>query len=236
MKKLFLSLFIFVTTLSSAQNYSGYDFVIVPDRFDFLVERNEYNLNELAKFLIAKKGPASYFQSEDKPIEYSLDFCNSLIMNVTKEKAFLNTKLKVSLQDCNGNIIAESTGSSKEKDNRVAYNYALREAFDLLYLPPKEPAEKKLKPISDNATTEKPDEPKDPAYLYAEKTPQGYKLYDSEKNEKYTLFKTSKNDQFIVSDSEINGALYKSKNETHEWILEYLKGEQVVTKTLKIKF
>ncbi len=234
MKKLFISFFVFIAMFSSAQNYSGYDFVIVPDRFDFLLERNEYNLNELAKFLIEKKGPKAYFQSEDKPIEYSLDFCNSLMMYVTKENSFLSTKLKITLKDCNGNTIAESVGLSREKDKRVACNYALRDAFDLLYLPPKKDTEKLLQTSDD--TTARSDEPKDPAYLYAEKTAQGFKLFDSEKNEKYTLFKTSKGDQFMISNDEINGALYKSKNDNHEWILEYLKDEKVISETLKIRF
>lgn len=229
MKKLFVSIFVSIVTFSSAQNYSGYEFVIVPDRFDFLSERNEYNLNELAKFLIAQKGPKSFFESEDKPVEYSLDFCNSLNMSITKEKAFLNTKLKITLKDCKGNIITESIGSSREKDFRVAYNYALRDAFDLLHLPPKKITENTFE------LTEKADKIKDPSFLYAVKTAQGYKLFDSEENEKYTIFKTSKSDQFIISNEEINGALYKSKDNLL-WTLEYLKDDKVVTETLKIKF
>lgn len=235
MKKLVLSFLVLTTTLLSAQNNNGYDFVIVPDKFDFLNERNEYNLNELAKFLIAKKGVTALLQSEEKPIEYTLDFCNSLTMNVTKESAFLNTKLKITLQDCRGDIVAQSIGSSKEKNNRVAYNYALRNAFELLHIPPRKIAEEKISTISDN-TSVKSDEPKDPAFLYATQTKQGYKLFDSEENEKYTLFKTSKNDQFIISNDEINGALYKAKNDAYEWTLEYLKDEEVITETLKIRF
>lgn len=227
MKKLFVSLFVCIVSISSAQNYSGYDFVIVPDKFDFLSERNQYNLNELSKFLIAKKGPVALFQSEDKPAEYTLDFCNSLMMNVTKESAFLATKLKITLQDCKGNIIAESTGLSREKDHRVAYNYALRDAFDLLFLTPKKIERQQILNT---------DESKDPAYLYAEKTATGYKLYDIEKNEKYTLFKTSKNDNFIITSDEIHGALYKSKGDTYEWTLEYLKDDVVISETLKIRF
>lgn len=235
MKRLFFIFPFFLSTLLFAQNKSEYDFVIVPDKFDFLSEKNQYNLNELAKFLIAKKGPIAYFESEEKPIEYSLDFCNSLNMYITKEKSFLNTKLKISLHDCKGNIIAESIGSSREKDFRVAYNYALRDAFDLLYLPPKNIVKKNLGTDSDNNKTQKTIEAKDPTFLYATKTSQGYKLHDSEENEKYILFTTSRNDQFIISNDEINGALYK-KGDNLEWTLEYLKDNKVVIEILKIKF
>lgn len=235
MKKLSLFLVVlFITNFLSAQHYSGYDFVIVPEKFDFLYEKNLYNLNELSKFLMNKKGMTALFESEDKPIEFHLNECNVLRLNVTKEKTFLNTKLKITLRDCKGNVIAESTGTSKEKEHRVAYNYALREAFDLLYIPSKEVIQKKLN-ITSETTSESSDQIKDPSYLYAKKTAQGYKLYDIEDNEKYTLFKTSKPDQFIISNDLINGALYKAKS-SNEWILEYLKDEQVITETLKIVF
>lgn len=232
MKKTVLFLVLFLSTFLSAQHYSGYEFVVTPEKFDFLSERNQYNLNELTKFLMNKKGITTLLETEEKPIEYRLNECGILRLNVTKENSFLNTKLKITLRDCKGNIIAESTGASKEKDYRVAYNYALREAFDLLYLPPKE-ANQQL--LQTNTTEENPDQPKDPSYLYVKKTAQGYKLYDSEENEKYTLFKTSKADQFIISNNHISGALYKAKNKD-EWTLEYLKDEQVITETLKISF
>jgi len=145
-------------------------------------------------------------------------------MDVTKERFFLGTKLKITLKDCNGDIITQSEGRSKEKLHRVAYNYALREAFDLLYIPAKKIEEK----------TRESNQPKDPSFLYAVKNDRGYILYDSEENEKYTLFKTSKNDQFIISNQEIQGALYKSKD--NNWTLEYLKEEEIVSEILKIKF
>jgi len=224
MKKLVLFFFVFIGTVSYAQNDSGYDFVVLSDKFDFLSEINQYNLNELAKFLIAKKGFSAYFQTEDKPIEYNIDPCKVLKMEVTKERIFLGTKLKITLKDCNGDIITQSEGTSKEKLHKTAYNYALRQAFDLLYVPAKK--------IEENI--KKSNDPKDPSFLYAVKNDRGYILYDSQENEKYILFKTSKNDQFIISNQEIQGALYKSKN--NNWTLEYLKDEEIVSEILKIKF
>jgi len=224
MKKLVLSLLVFGGIISFAQNNSGYDFVVLSDKFDFLSETNQYNLNELAKFLIAKKGFSAYFYTENKPIEYNFDPCKILKMNITKEKFFLGTKIKITLKDCNETIIAQSEGISKEKLHKTAYNYALREAFDVLYIPAK-----KI-----DTTIQKSNEPKDSSFLYAVKTERGYILYDSEENEKYILFKTSKSDQFIVSNQKIQGALYKSKD--NQWTLEYLKDEEIVSEILKIKF
>jgi len=224
MKKLILFFLIFIGIVSYAQNSNGYDFVVLSDRFDFLSETNQYNLNELAKFLIAKKGVQAYFYTENKPIEYHFDPCKVLKMDITKERTFLGTKIKIVLTDCNEVIVAQSEGTSKEKLHKTAYNYALREAFDLLYI-----SEKRME-----KNIQKSNEPKDPSFLYAVKTERGYILYDSEEIEKYTLFKTAKNDQFIVSCQEKQGALYKSKN--NEWTLEYLKDGEIISEILKIKF
>jgi len=66
MKKIILFWFIFIGIVSYTQNDSGYDFVVLSDKFDFLSETNQHNLNELSKFLIAKKGFSAYFHFTPK--------------------------------------------------------------------------------------------------------------------------------------------------------------------------
>ncbi|HUH51087.1 MAG TPA: hypothetical protein VLZ11_03215 [Flavobacterium sp.] len=227
MNKYLLFFTFFISSMLSVEAQGKYEYVIVPGNMSFLNEPNQYNLNELAKFLTHKKNVIAYFDSEIKPLEFNIaDPCDILYMDITKENAFLNTKLKITLTDCNKEIIAESFGTSKEKEHRVAYNYAIREAFDLLHIPAK---------IAKKINAEIVEDTSDPTFLYAQKTGQGFLLLDSEQNEVYKLFKTSKADQFIISNKEINGALYKSKT-PNEWVLEYLKQDTIVTDTLKIRF
>lgn len=232
MKKLVLFVALFVATVVMAQNHTGYTFMLVPDKFDFLDEKDEYQLNSLAKYLLEKRGFKALFESDDKPIEYSLDECGVLKFNLTKEKTFIHTKVKITVKDCTGKVIAESYGSSKEKKYDRAYNMALREALDVLYIPERDNVAKKLL-TSDSQNTKTVVE-KTPEFLYAQPTAQGFKLLDYQDNEVYTLFKTSKPDQFIVSTKDINGALYKSGD---VWVLEYLTSDnKVVKESLKIKF
>ncbi|SRR5690606_15856124 len=230
MRKLLVILLIGTVWLAKAQNHTGYPFMVVPDKFDFLEEKDEYNMNSLAKFLLEKRGFATFFASDDKPMEYNLDECGVLKFNLTKEKTFINTKVKITITDCTGKVIAESYGTTKEKKYERAYNLAMREAFEVLYIPQREEVAKELL-ISE--TVEMVVE-KTPEFLYAQPTAQGYKLIDYQDNEVYTLFKTSKPDQFIISNKDINGALYKSGD---IWVLEYLsKDNQIIKESLKIKF
>ncbi len=227
MSKHLLYFSFFILSMLSVQAQDKYEYVIVPGNMSFLDEPNQYNLNELAKFLTNKKNVIAYFDSEMKPLEFNIaDPCDILYMDITKESKFLNTKLKITLTDCNKEIVAQSFGTSKEKEHRVAYNYAIRKAFDMLHIPAKTIQEISTVIVEDTS---------DPSFLYAQKTDQGFLLLDSQKNEVYKLFKTSKADQFIISNKDINGALYKSKN-PNQWILEYLKGDAIVTDTLKIRF
>lgn len=227
MSKHLLYFSFFILSILSVQAQDKYEYVIVPGNMSFLDEPNQYNLNELAKFLTNKKNVIAYFDSEMKPLEFNIaDPCDILYMDITKESTFLNTKLKITLTDCNKEIVAQSFGTSKEKEHRIAYNYAIRKAFDVLHIPAKT-----IQQIS----TVIVDDTSDPNILYAQKTDQGFLLLDSQKNEVYKLFKTSKADQFIISNKDINGALYKSEN-PNQWILEYLKGDAIVTDTLKIRF
>ncbi len=227
MTKYLLYFTFFISCMLSVQAQGKYEYVIVPGNMSFLDEPNQYNLNELAKFLTQKKDVIAYFDSEMKPLEFNIaDPCDVLYMDITKESAFLNTKLKITLTDCNKEIVAQSFGTSKQKEHRVAYNYAIREAFDMLHIPTKTIQEISTIIVKDTS---------DPNFLYAQKTEQGFLLLDSQKNETYKLFRTSKADQFIISNNAINGALYKSKT-PNEWILEYLKEDAIVTDTLKIRF
>lgn len=222
-----IHLFVFFLSITiQAQEGSSYKFVTLPTKFDFMKESNQYNLNELSKFLTNKKEVIAFFDTEEKSMDFNLaDPCDILKLNITKENAFLVIKLKITLTDCTGKVVAEGLGSSREKDFKVAYNYALRGAFDNLSIPQKTtnetPVAEKTSPTDDS--------------LIAQKTQTGYKLIDNQQTEKYTLYKTSRNDMFIVTNSKGNGVLYKNGT---TWTLEYFDNptSETLTTTLKIRF
>src|SRR5690606_28456487 len=138
MRKVILLLVFILSFAVKAQDGNSYKFVTLPTKFDFMKEQNQYNLNELSKFLTNKKGVITFFENEEKSIDYNLaDTCDILKLNITRENAFLVIKLKITLTDCKGEVISESVGSSREKEFKTAYNYAIREAFDKLVIPQK---------------------------------------------------------------------------------------------------
>ena len=132
MKNTILILVLFITGLSSvtSQNLNTYKYVVVPSKFDFLKEQNQYQLNDLTKFLFEKNNFQVIFEGAEMPQELAADNCVALYTSVQEERKIFNTALKVVLKDCTNKVIFETqVGSSRKKDYKTAYHEALREAF-----------------------------------------------------------------------------------------------------------
>ncbi|SDS05251.1 hypothetical protein [Christiangramia echinicola] len=131
MKKLLTTLFIFGGILmSSAQNINEYKYVLIPESFEFAGEVNEYQLNSLLKFLFEQEGYNTLMQSEQKPQDLNMNGCLGLKSNVKNNSGLFVTKLVVELKDCNGDVVFKSKeGRSREKEYKLAYHEALRDAF-----------------------------------------------------------------------------------------------------------
>lgn len=135
MKK-FFTLFLLISSLFlSAQNLNNYKYAIVPSRFDFLKEKNQFMINTYTKMFMQKYGFETYLDSEVLPDLLLKNNCNKVFVDVISTSTFFQTKLKVVLKDCKNNVLFTSQeGKSKEKDLNVSYNQALREAFNSLAL------------------------------------------------------------------------------------------------------
>ena len=129
MKHFFLTLAIIVTSsnVSLAQkSLSDYSFVVVPDKFEFLTKANQYQLNDMTKYYLAKNGFNTYYFSELP----SVDNCDGLWADVASIVGFTRTKIMVVLKDCKGNeVFRGETGTSKQKEYKKSYQDALRNAF-----------------------------------------------------------------------------------------------------------
>jgi len=130
------ALFIFslLTVAGHSQNtINSYKYVLVPRKFDFVSEEDEYQLNTTTKLLLEQKGFVVFWSTAKLPPALAANRCSALIAEVTRRKAFFATNLTVTLQDCSGNIIFKSKeGKSMEKEWFVAYDQALRDAFSSL--------------------------------------------------------------------------------------------------------
>lgn len=134
MKKLLVLFAIFFTVITYGQkSVNDYKYVIVPEKFEFAKEKNQYQLNALTKFLLEKYGFSTVMKSAEKPAELQSNNCLALEADVQNNSGLFVTKMVFQLKDCYGNVVyASEEGRSREKDYKKAYHEALRDAFTSL--------------------------------------------------------------------------------------------------------
>ncbi len=115
---------------SVGQNLNSYKYISVPEKFDFLKESNEYQMNELTKFLFEKYGFRVIMGNGSKALDLSINPCNFLQAAVIEDSGLFQTKLQVVLKNCEDQeVFVSKVGSSREKEFKKAYQEALRDAF-----------------------------------------------------------------------------------------------------------
>lgn len=134
-KKLLIIIIVFASSLSSLSVFSqnsvnDYKYVIVPNKYDFLKERDEYQLNSISHFLFEKYGFTALKENDIFPEDLRFNPCLALKSDVIHVPGSFQTKLRIELRDCKGEVIYLSDfGVSYDKMYAVAYNKALRNAF-----------------------------------------------------------------------------------------------------------
>ena len=130
MKKFFFLVALFVSSFGFSQAANNYKYAIVPSKFSFLKEADQYKLNTLTKMFMEKYGFITYFDTDILPKEVANENCNKVYVDVLSNGSLFTTKLTVLLKDCRNNIFFKSVeGKSPEKSYQKAYNHSLREAF-----------------------------------------------------------------------------------------------------------
>jgi len=117
----------------SQTSINSYKYILVPERYNFAKEDNQYGLNTTTKQLLTAKGFTAFLNNEQLPQEVASNKCNALRAEVVEKKSMFVTKLTLLLKDCQGNILFQTKeGRSREKDFPVAYDLALRDALTSL--------------------------------------------------------------------------------------------------------
>lgn len=111
---------------------NSYKYIIVPLEYDLLDDKDKYQINSLTKFLFNKYGYTAFLENDPLPKDLRLNKCLALKADLVKAKGqFLNTKVKINLIDCNDEVVITSkVGKTREKEYKIAYNLALRDAFE----------------------------------------------------------------------------------------------------------
>jgi len=245
MKASALFLFVLFTVAGYSQNtINSYKYVLVPERFDFSKDINQYGLNTTTKLLLGQKGFVAFVDNEALPPTLAANKCNALKAEVVQKKGIFVTNLTLILKDCQGNIIFKSKeGKSREKEYQVAYDEALKNAFlSLNDVPYKYDSTIAAQPQQATATPAVSSPAPVPASsatveitgtLYAQVTPNGYQLIDTTPKKILALLKTSMQDFFIVDAGPSNAVVFKKDG---EWLFEYYKDNKLVSQKLEIKF
>mgnify|MGYP001627881108 CR=1 FL=1 len=129
MKQLILCIAIlfFTQSITAQKNLSDYSYIVVPQQFEFQSKRDQYHINTLLRHLFNTNGFHAIYEVERGDLPY----CKGVFVTVEKLKAFLATKVVIKITDCNKQeLFVSKEGKSKEKDFKVAYHEAIREAFE----------------------------------------------------------------------------------------------------------
>ncbi len=132
MKKTIISLILvlgFVSISKAQSSLNDYKYVIVENQFHFQNEANEYDLNELTRFLFKKHGFKPILDSDVYPDDLKSNYCLALTSEVIAKGAFI-TKITIVLRDCNNNILFSCEAKTKEKEFKKVYNIGIRKAFE----------------------------------------------------------------------------------------------------------
>lgn len=124
----FFFVFLFgITSNTFGQDTNKYKYVLVPQEFEFLKHPNQYQVNALTAFLLEKYGFDALYEEK---IPANMGLCDVLKVNVHNDSSLFRSKLYITLENCNDEVVFTSkTGSSREKNYKKSYHEALREAF-----------------------------------------------------------------------------------------------------------
>jgi hypothetical protein len=226
---------------------SNFKYVLVPQKFDFFKDDDEYGLNTTTKSLLEQKGFVVFWSNGNLPQTLAANRCTALIAEVTQRKAIFSTNLTLLLKDCSGNIIFKSKeGKSREKEYNVAYDEALKDAFSSLNSVPYKydssitMQQAQIVSVTSTASPQVPVSAQHAVVdisgtLYAQVIPNGYQLIDTTPKKVLTLLKTSVQDCFLAETGAgaSNGIVFKKNG---EWFFEYYKEGTLVSQKLEIKF
>ena len=265
MKNIILVFFLIMSNLfvfGQEKKVNNYKFIVVPDQFDFLKQKDEYKTSSLTKFLLKKNGFTVVLNSEQYPIDLRDNPCSGLKALVLDKSSMFKIKVILELRDCNGKLLYTSEeGVSRLKEFKKGFQEAIRNAhasmIDIVYEPflletirkdkkeivtvnpvlVKEVKEVKLEvelPVINNREAAQVFPTNNIALDSA--------LYAQKKENGFQLVDLKPQVVFVILNTSVkdvfvikdkNGLLYK-KGEN--WIAEFYEGGEIVVKKYNIKF
>lgn len=238
MKRIILLLLMVFSNSVFSQSLNDYQYVIVPIRYDFMKNDNEYRLNTITKYNLEKMGFQAFYNDNNLPKEIASNSCDALKIDVVKSGSFIWTNLTIVFKDCQNNIVYQSeVGKSKEKDFTKSYTEALDMAFVSVYQQgySYSPSAKKstsnevvaTEAIVVGAITNSE------TALKAISISGGFNLVDKSEKVIYKLSSTGKSDFYIAQKDAQSGVVFQKES---EWFFEYNKDGKLISEKIEIQF
>ena len=240
-KNVFIILFSLALNLSFSQSVNEYKYALVPSKFSFLNEVDQYKLNTLTKLLMGKYGFVAFLDNEILPDEVLNNNCNKVYVDVVKSGGVFTTKLSIVLKDCKNNVLfTTAEGKSREKEFKIAYNEALRDAFKSFEILKYKYSPKDSLPVITNAENQKnqvvlknESMQENKKMLFAQPISNGFQLIDASPKVIIKIFKTSLPTTFLAIREQIQGVLIYKDN---QWVFEYYQNATLISELINVKF
>ncbi|AIN73407.1 hypothetical protein O8E88_001111 [Flavobacterium psychrophilum] len=255
MKKYF-SILVFALISSVTYSQSGlndYEMAIIPSKFEFQKEDNQYRISSTIKAFLKQKGFEAYVSTDVLP-EGFLDYnCNKIFVNVLEENTLFSTRIKIEFKNCKQLVLfTTDLGESREKELGKGYNQALLlalKSFDKArykfsgktYYD--EEAQEKIKSrdvhsISSEVTKITKSEK---GVTYEKVTKQDalvtsevfVKVVNQANQQELLLYKTSREGIYLCNQNGKNGVVF-AKDEV--WFFEYLENGKLISEKLDVNF
>ena len=221
----------------------------MPDRFDFLKQKDEYKTSSLTKFLLKKNGFTVFLNSEQYPKDLINNPCSALNALVLDKSSMFKVKVIIELRDCSNRLLYTSEeGVSRLKEFKKGFQEAIRNAYasmgNIVYEPflletiGKDKKEIKLEVELSVITNIKEAAQVSPtnniafdSTLYAQPKENGFQLINLKPQVVFVILNTGAKDIYVIKDK--NGLLYK-KGEN--WIAEFYDNGKLIEKKYQVKF
>ncbi|MFM9988071.1 hypothetical protein [Flavobacterium sp.] len=252
--RLFLiAIALFSSLIYSQSSLNDYEMAIIPSKFEFQKEDNQYRINSTIKAFLKQKGFEAYVSTDVLP-EGFLDYnCNKVFVNVIEDNTMFSTRIKIEFKDCRQVVLfTTDLGESREKEFAKAYNQSLLltlKSFDKAkykfsgktYYD--DEAQEKLKSRDvESVSNEVTKVIKSETGVTYEKVTKNDKPVTNEifvkaKNQatqqELVLYKTTRSAIYLCNKDGKSGVVF-AKNEV--WFFEYLDNGKLVSEKLDIKF
>jgi hypothetical protein len=240
-RNVFIILFSLALNLSFSQSVNEYKYALVPSKFSFLNEVDQYKLNTLTKLLMGKYGFVAFLDNEILPDEVLNNNCNKVYVDVVKSGGVFTTKLSIVLKDCKNNVLfTTAEGKSREKEFKIAYNEALRDAFKSFEILKHKYSPKDSLPVITNAENQKnqvvlknESMQENKKMLFAQPISNGFQLIDASPKVIIKIFKTSLPTTFLATKEQVQGVLIQKDN---QWVFEYYQNATLISELINVKF